>query len=152
MSGHHDKFGRLTQRRALQAASGALRAFRDDLTTSHKGMGWTPRAVVNAHRDELATVCEELGPIVEQRLAREVALDALDRAEKAEAAVRPAYGNTPGARIGGPAVPARGPAAELDSFKSEVDGILATSPDSETARRRVQQLLAIEATRLSFRR
>lgn len=154
MSGHHDKFGRLTQRRALQAASGALRRFRDDFTTSHKGEGWTPRSIIAEHRDALADAAAVLGPIIADRVRTEVQLDAAEKAEAAVAAKaeRVSYSSAPGARIGeAPSLSTVDSDETLESFKAEVADVLASSPDSGTARRRVQALLAVEASRLALK-
>jgi hypothetical protein len=91
-------------------------------------------------RRDLKTAVEILEPIIGERIRAEVALDRQETAEKADAA-----------KVASRRAPATA-ADPLEVFKAAVSDVLGTSPDSETARRRVQQLLAIEATRLSFRR
>jgi hypothetical protein len=91
-------------------------------------------------RRDLKTAVEILEPIIGDRIRAEVALDRQETAEKADAA-KVASRRAPGTA-----------ADPLEVFKAAVSDVLGTSPDSDTARRRVQQLLAIEATRLSFRR
>ncbi len=140
---------RMADRRAVQAAQGPLRRVGAALGESRKGT-WTPRQVIREHRDEVQAAIDEIAPIFEGRLSDAVAYDR-ECAEIAKAAAaRPAYSNAPGARIGESVAPRHDAAGELESFKAEVQDVLATSPDSETARRRVQQLLATEATRLSL--
>ena len=145
----HSKFTRLAERRALQAASGALRRFHDDFATSRKAdSDWTPRQVVGSHRDALGDAVRVLTPIISDRVRAGVAYD---NECKAEAYPYNGPGQLhPSQRIGEPPLPSRGAAGELETFKSAVSDVLATSPDSETARRRVQALLATEATRLSI--
>ncbi len=136
MSGHHNKVGRLILRRQLQAAGGVLARFRDDLTTSRKAVGWSPRAVINEHRDALAQVVEEIEPIVAERLKAEVAYDREAEAVKAAAA-------------GGHGIFAQvsNTSCEVEAFKAEVRSAIESAPDSDTARRRVAMLVATEQTR-----
>ncbi len=130
MGAHHSKVGRLILRRQLQAAGGVLGRFRDDLTTSRKAVGWSPRAVVSEHRDALAQVVEELEPIIAERLKAEVACDREVEAVKAAAA-------------GGHGIFAPAPVSpEVEAFKAEVQNAIEGAPDSESARRRVAMLVA----------
>ncbi len=130
MSGHHNKVGRLILRRQLQAAGGMLARFGDDLRASRKSDGWSPRAVVNEHRNALAQVVEELEPIIAERLKAEITYDREVEAVKADAA-------------GGRGVFASAPVSpEVEAFKAEVRNAIEGAPDSESARRRVAMLVA----------
>lgn len=103
-------------------------------------------------RADLKVAVEILEPIIGEHLKACVQADREAeeaKSEIAKTAARPAYSNAPGARIG-ESPQAHNEAASLESFKAAVGDVLATSPDTETARRRVQALLATEATRLSI--
>ncbi len=122
----------------MQAASGALARFGDDLRTSAKSDGWSVRQTINAHRDSLSLALAAVGPVIEERLAAEVEADREAEANKAEAAH---YSSASHARIGA-APQARPEAAALEGFKSEVRDAINTSPTSQVARERVAAIIA----------
>jgi hypothetical protein len=143
----------MADRRALQAASATLGRFSNDFRTSRKGDGWSPREIINQHRDALAQVCEEIGPILEARLVAEVALD---RAEKAEAFAYNGPGQLPPAqRIGEGGLRTSDTAqataavdavarqrAELAAIEEETRLAVVLAPDAERARQAVGKILA----------
>ena len=85
-------------------------------------------------RADLQAVVENLGPIVEARVEEAAKYDNECKAIASEAA-RPRAAESDG----------------LPAFKVAVADVLATSPDHGTAQRRIQALLATEATRLALR-
>ncbi len=163
MSGHHNKVGRVLQRRQLQAASGALGRFSDDLRQSHKAAGWSPRAAVNAHRDGLALALAAIQPVIEQRVAEAVKYDAEC---KADAFPYRGPGQLPPTRpiVSGGLRPqdtgqvrqvADATAEErrlLAEFEAEVKNIYMTNPGNpEAAQRGVTRARATFATKLALR-
>jgi hypothetical protein len=139
----HSKFTRLQERNNLKAGLAALHRYQDR-GWSRKADSGLPDFDRQQHREQdradLAEAVKTLTPVVEARLRDAVAYDNECKAIEADAAKA-------GAVRRGVARSTTAPDS-LEVFKAQVSDVLATSPDSETARRRVQALLATEATRL----
>lgn len=148
MSGHHDKIGRLMQRRQLQSAQSTFRRFGAALDESRKGT-WSPRQVIREHRDEVQAAIDEIAPIFEGRLSDAVAYDR-ECAEIAKAAAaRPAYSNAPGARIGSSASSSGD--ESLEAFRARVQFAVDTAGTPEVARERLATIIATTQVKSIFR-
>ncbi len=164
MSGHHSQFTRQIARQNAKAALGRMRFDARKADTPFNGRRWWNQhvadiaAVADADAAAGAAIMQAVpDPAVGERDPGplEYVLNAAERqlADEPDAEKSEGHGIyrgpgqlAPTARIS--------PAAmqpEAERFRSEVQDVLASSPDSTTAERRVRQTVAVEATRLALR-
>ena len=146
---------RMQQRQHLQSATSSLKRFHADIREARKG-SWSPRAVINEHREELAEALATLTPIIEARVAAGAAFDSQEKAEAAGHYPYNGPGQLPAAQpisSGGLRPQDTGQAtaavdavarqrAELAGIEEETRLAVTLAPDAEAARKAVAAILA----------